>query len=152
MHGDQTQPAQPVLHVDHVEIRGADAVGVALHENAVFTAESTALKISGSGTYPVWSLPIALTNLPEGDYTGNARDEIVLPGTGVLSYDTPIHNRGVRYRVGDELSGSNPVLVVATATGALATLTIEPGVELAFGNGGALELEHYTGTFPASGA
>src|SRR5262249_2986614 len=149
VYGDQYQPAQPVLHVDHVEIQGAGAVGVALRENAVFTADSTALTITGSGTYPVWALPIALTNLPDGDYTGNARDEIVLPGSGILTTDATIHDRGVRYRVGDELSGSMPVLRVAAGNAGLATLTIEPGVELAFGAGGALEIEHYTGTSPA---
>src|SRR5262249_53721892 len=146
VYGDQTQPVQPLLHVDHIEIVGAAAVGVALTENAGFTAESTSLEITGSGSYPVRVWPIALTNLPEGDYTGNTRDEIVIPGHGGnenLAFDVTMHDRGVRYRVGDETSGSAPVLRVATTAG-LSTLTIEAGVELAFGNGGSLEIEHYT--------
>jgi len=149
VYGDQYQPVQPLLHVDHVEIVGAGAVGVALTENAGFSAESRALDITGSGLYPVRAWPPAVTNIPEGDYTGNARDEIVIVGRP-LTFDATIRNRGVRYLVGDELSFSE--LSVGAGDAGLATLTIEAGVELAFKGEGVLEVEHFTGEFPASGA
>jgi hypothetical protein len=124
-------------------------VGVALTENAGFSAESRALTITGSGLYPVRAWPTAITNIPDGDYTGNARDELVIVGRP-LTFDATLHDRGVRYLVGDELSKS--VLSVGAGEAGLATLTIEPGVELAFKADGMLELEHFTGVFPASGA
>lgn len=149
VYGEQTAPVQPALHVEHVDIVDAGAIGVALTENAGFSAESTALGITGSGAYPVRVWPSALTNIPEGVYAGNTRDEIVITGRP-LELDATMRNRGVRYLVGDELSGSK-IAVGAGDTG-LATLTIEAGVELAFKAGGMLELEHFTGDFPASGA
>jgi hypothetical protein len=149
VYGDQTQPVQPLLHVDHVEIVGAGAVGIALTENAGFSAESSALSITGSGLYPVRAWPAAVTHLPDGDYSGNARDELVIVGRP-LTVDATLRDRGVRYLVGDELSAS--VLSVGAGQGGMATLTIEPGVELAFKAGGMLEIEHFTGEFPASGA
>lgn len=148
VYGDIYQPVQPALHVDHVEIVAPDVIGVGLTENAGFTADSTALEITGAGAYPVRVWPTAITNIPDGNYTGNARDEIVIVGRP-LGVDATLRNRGVRYLVGDELSGST--LSVAADVG-LATLTIEAGVELAFKANGILQLENFTGEFPASGA
>lgn len=149
VYGDQNQPLQSMLHVDHVDIVGAGKVGVAVTENAGFTADSTALTITGAGLFPMRLWPTALTSIPAGDYTGNTRDELVVVGRP-LTVDATMHDRGVRYLVGDELS-TTALTVAAGATG-LATLTIEPGVEMAFQDGGILEIEPYTSDLPSSGA
>jgi hypothetical protein len=149
VYGDRTMPAQPLLHVDHVDIIGPELVGVSISENAGFTEDSQALTITDAGEYPLRAWAAGLTNLPDGDYTGNGRDEIVVAG-GPLLFDTTIRDRGVRYLIGDELTFST--ITVAAGEDGLATLTVGAGVELAFAAGGILEIENFTGVFPASGA
>jgi hypothetical protein len=100
---------------------------------------------------PITTFARAVGSIPTGTYTGNAADEIIVRGTGgpeAIVEDTTIHARGVRYRIGIQ-PGS--VLDVGNVAG-LATLTIEPGVILAFFPGATFRVETAVGTSPARGA
>ncbi|MBL8682171.1 MAG: hypothetical protein JNK05_23595 [Myxococcales bacterium] len=130
-----------LLKVDRVTVRGSAGVGIALIA-ARFTADSTNLTVSGSGSYPVYLGADALSELPTGTYTGNGRDEILLHDCSTAAYsnnrdvvrDTVAHNRGVPYRV--SLEGASSALV-RVGDGrqdgpASATFEIEAGVTMRF--------------------
>lgn len=130
-----------LLKVDHVMVRGSTGVGIALIA-ARFTADSTNLTVSGSGFYPVYLGADALSELPTGTYTGNARDEILLHDCNTAGYsnnrdivrDTVAHNRGVPYRVSLEGASSAHIRVGDGREDgpASATLEIEAGVTMRF--------------------
>jgi len=149
--GDGTYPVQEPLFVDHVTIVGSLGAGVIVDHLARFATGSTDLVVTGSGNdanpYPLVLGEHAIDELPLGDYTGNAVDEILIEPTQTIHEDTTMRNVGVRYVVGN----GNDLVVGSGDAEAPATLTIEPGVHVAFAAGTALEVEHYTGEFAASG-
>lgn len=135
--GDQLLPSQEILDVDHVTIKNSQNYGVSLRAGGAFTKTSNALTITGGKKSPVRSLPRLLSNLPVGSYTGNAVDEITIApeNYGDVNYeDVTFHDRGVRYRVGDPNTGTRFWIGPSHFT-----LTIEPGVKLAFGAAGLIE-------------
>jgi hypothetical protein len=143
-----------VLHVDHVAIEDSMSQGLALENGGTFTASSDDLAVSGSGGYPLRVWTSSLGTVPEGDYTGNAVDEILVPGnavTDIVTEDMTVRALGVPYRVGDTL-GTGELRVGSGQSNAPAVLTLEPGVELRFKPGGLLSVEHYHLDEPASGA
>ena len=151
---DQTQPTQGLLSVDHALVRGSASNGIVLSDGAGFAADSTALSVTGSALAPVNMWSRAVGTLPAGDYTGNGLDEIILlanGGTEGVAESTTIHDRGVPYRVGIDVSAGdlriNPLPGVLTP----ATLTIEPGVALRFKRGGILHVALGTGDTAALG-
>ncbi len=154
-----TAPPAADLFVDHVTVKSSLGAGVMLRSAARFAAGSTQLVVESSGSdtspYPVRIDPHAIDNLPDGKYTGNRTDEILIADEGVnssrgLQENATLRDRGVPYHVltvdmtGLRIGGSQ-----MDATPAL--LTIEPGVTLKFEPNGALEIEHFTGTQPATG-
>jgi hypothetical protein len=146
--GDQYQPPQEVLFVDHVTIEGSASQGVLLRENGEFAAGSTALTITGSAHAPIHIRPNLVGSIPDGTYTGNAVDEITIGG-GIVDRDVTIRDHGVSYRVGDSLTEGE--LIVAAEAG-LATLTIEPNVTLRFKQAGGLYVQYVQTTDPATSA
>lgn len=93
--------------------------------------------------------------LPDGQYTGNRTDEILIVpepvnSAGGLQEDATWRDLGVPYRLGN--SRTHQLRVGAGNGHPLATLTLEPGVELRFTEGSSLRMEHGTGDFPATGA
>ncbi|MCA9624320.1 MAG: hypothetical protein KC731_35090 [Myxococcales bacterium] len=137
--GDQLLPAAPVLDLDHVTLRGSQTFGVSLRENAGFSDTSDALTIAGSGQGAMRILPRLATNLPAGDYTGNATDEIVVEtevGGNIDLESVTFSDRGVPYRIGGDFTLGE--LVVGPSP---VTLTLEPGVELRFAAGGRLTVD-----------
>ena len=131
--GDQLLPAQEILKVDHVVISGAVSYGVSLREGAAFTRDSAALEISGAKIAPVRILPRLLSNLPTGTYTGNAADLIVVETSAygdITLEDVTIHDRGVPYLIGGDMSVGGFVVGGTSTTNV--TLTIEPGVVMKF--------------------
>jgi hypothetical protein len=138
----------------NVLVRGSITNGIVLTGDARFSADSSALTVSGSALYPVSLFPRAVGSLPTGNFKGNGQDEILLPGSGVtedIIADTTMHERGVPYHVGHATSAGQ--LRVGTTAGApVATLTIEAGVVVRFKRGGVFEIEKSSGTLPASGA
>ncbi|HSQ64272.1 MAG TPA: hypothetical protein VLM85_13690 [Polyangiaceae bacterium] len=150
--GDQLQPAQQVLKVDHVTVSNSASYGVSLRAGGAFTVDSQALTIAGSKKAPMRILPRLASNIPSGTYTGNADDAIVVEteSYGEVNYeDVTFHDRGVPYRIGGDTTfgdlkvGPNHF-----------TLTLEAGVKLAFKqNGvlGAVEGSSSTGVIVANG-
>jgi hypothetical protein len=141
-----------LLRVDHVTITGSERYGLSLTGGGELTADSTALTITGAKLAPIRIDPRLASNLPDGQYTGNAKDEIVLTSQDVTT-DTTFHDLGVPYEIGDDPVATIPTLrVQAAASGSVATLTIDPGVTWRFGQGGSLLIETFTGDSPARGA
>lgn len=153
---DQTMPTQPTLFVDHVSVLGSKSSGVVLIDGAGFAAGSQDLTISGAKSFPlsVWSR--AIGTVPSGTYTGNAIDEIMIPGGGgaeAVHEDATMRNRGVPYRIGnDSTFGYFTIERQAPSTPGLATLTIEAGVKLRVKKGGLVQVQRFTGDSPAQGA
>jgi hypothetical protein len=148
--GVTAAPAE-VIHADHVEIRDSASQGVILVEGALFSATSTALVVTGAKHVPLHVAANLAGSIPEGAYTGNAIDQIVLEGGGASSIvrDTTFHDRGVPYRVGDTLREGR--LDVAALQG-VATLTIEPNVKIRFKKAGSVFVQFAQNTLPATGA
>lgn len=146
--GDSEDGADALLYVDHVTIEGSLGTGALLQRGATFVAGSKDLAISGAGSYPITLSEHTLDALPTGSYTGNAKDEILVDpeggrtaGTGFLA-DATIHDRGVPYHVGR--STGDGLRIGGRTDKKLVTVTIEPGVVMKFGPGGALKVQHFT--------
>lgn len=126
--------------VDHVKVTGSAGYGVRLFRSAGFTAASRFLVVSGSGAtqpaspYPVRLGQTAIGTLPTGTYTGNASDLVQVIASAEVIADLAIHDRGVPYQIGG--GGSFGILTV-NGNPALATLTIDPGVEIRFFTAGS---------------
>jgi hypothetical protein len=140
--GDQYLPAQEVLFVDHVTVVRSSAYGVSLRAGAAFTADSSDLIVTGSSKAPLRILPRLASNVPTGSYTGNAEDVIAIETEAygdVTLEDVTLHDRGVPYRVGDEVTLGD--FIVRGDTSPVA-LTIEPGTILQFKAGARLEIDN----------
>lgn len=147
LRGDSgTHTPQALVTVRDSIIQGAPKMGVRLEANATFTDESDGLSVSGAGSYPVMAGPGSVGSLPAGDYTGNAIDEVLITA-GDIEWDMVLHDRGVPYHVGRYAGDSVRVMGAAVPQ-----LTIEPGVTLRFEPDGDFEVEHFSGTAPATGA
>ena len=158
--GDSVLPADPSLFLDHVTIKGSTGTGLLVRGGATFIAGSKELTVTGSGSetypFPVEIDEHSMDAFPAGTYTGNKIDEILLRTTGVgiagagLTVDATLHERGVPYRMGTTNLDS---FYLGGLEGApLATLTIEPGVVMRFPAGTFLNIEKFTGDFPAQAA
>lgn len=137
--GDTSQPIQSALRVQNVTIDGSRGFGVSVRYNAGFTADSTGLVIRNAASGPVRTSFELAGTLPQGTYTGNGVNEILVVAEGTyITNDVTFHALGVPYRIGDSGGTGKTVIVGGTAAGARSTLTLEPGVELRFNSGGSL--------------
>lgn len=145
--GDGELPGDRMVRVDHVTVKGAAGTAVVVGRGAAFTADSTDLTITSSGTepthFPIMIGELAIDTLPSGSYTGNAVDEIhlqpeVISAAGGLQEDATMHDRGVPYRVGENPNGLDDFSLHTGDGKPMPTLTIEPGVVLKFLPGNAL--------------
>ncbi len=159
---DATRPV--VLRVEHVTVSGSAGLGVFLR-GARFDPASTALTVTGAGWYPLYTGVASATEIPDGTYTGNAINQILMQTYGIAATDdmspfvaeVTLHDRGVPYRV-----GTGPASIVVgdgLGTSASASLTIEAGVNLLFtpqGAGGISQIQvrakNVGGTYQAQGA
>ena len=151
--GDQTKPAEELLHVDHVTIKGSAGNGVSLRDGATFTTTSRDLTVTGSALAPLRILPRLASNIPTGVYTGNTQDFIQIEtaaGGDINLEDVTLRERGIPYRVGSKATFGD--LRVGGGTKPV-TLTIEPGVRLEFNKHTSAQLlvEPGTGAKPAMG-
>lgn len=154
--GDQYKPPQALVKAQHVTIKNSANYGVFLGNHGTFTADSADLTVTGSKTYPIATWASSLDNLPNGSFTGNGTDEVVIRGGGgyeAVTTSLTMKNLGVPYHVGTAQT-SAPVIVVSAGPsgGPLVTLTIEAGTHLEFAAGGSLQVEPATNDFPATGA
>ena len=153
--GAGTHPFAPLLYVDHVGVAAAKGNGISFLQNAGFVDGSQALVVQGSGAedttnvYPVSISSNALGSLPDGDYTGNAADLIHIMTDSIVE-DVTLHDRGVPYMVGG--GGPSGDLTVGIANQPLATLTIEPGVEMHFLKEARFGISPGIGDFTSTGA
>ncbi len=118
------------LHVDHVTVRDSGAWGVVLREESGFSADSRHLVVHGArGEGAVRFDDVdAVDTLPDGDLTGNTRNEVFLAARGrTVHHDATWRALagGVRYRV----RRAARILVEGTAA---PRLTLAAGVAVAF--------------------
>jgi hypothetical protein len=135
-----TAPTAPegVLFVDHVTVKGSRSQGVRLQTNGGFTADSTALTITGSAAHAITSDANVAGTIPSGSYTGNTFDDILFIDNPGIRWDMTLHERGVPYYSGGtNQSGVTAVGAVGAATAPI-VLTIEPGVRWKFKKGTGL--------------
>jgi hypothetical protein len=126
-----------VVLVEDVEVRDAGGYGVELRNGASFDAASTGLTVSGAGDFPVRLEADSAATLPEGEYTGNADDGILVDG-GSIETATTWPALAVPWVIGDDI----------TAEGTRedpAEWTLEAGATLAFQAGVGLEFSRYGG-------
>ena len=122
-------PIAAVLRTDNVTIESSRGVGVYLDANAAFTDDSQALTITGSGGRPAHTTRMSLGSFPNGTYTGNATDEILIHGPGANVFaNLTVEDLGVPIRIP---FGSMYVGPASPATLPV-TLTLRPGVVLKF--------------------
>ncbi len=155
VHGVGAPPPAP-LKVTQVKVAQPTGVGVALVD-AGFAAGSTALTVTGAGSFPVYLGADVVGGLPDGAYTGNARDAIALQSAFAAAQDNqrPIladvtfHDRGVPYCVGMKDAGE---IVVGRIGNPAPLVTVEAGVTLGFTRGqtpgGRLRVVADTGANP----
>ncbi len=132
-------PPPAVLAVDHVTVQQATGVGVAL-VNAGFASGSTSLTVTQAGDAAVYLGADVVDSLPDGTYTGNARDVIALQtayfasqnNERAITRDLTFHARGVPYCVGLYDSGE---IRIGSPGVAAPLVTIEAGVTLGFTKG-----------------
>lgn len=140
--GNQDVAAQPALLADHVTLKGSESLGIWLREGGGFAPGSKDLTITGGKDFPMLIWGRALRTLPSGTYTGNATDEIIIPGNGGtddIQEDTTLADHGVPYRVGGPTGGAT--LVVRNTAGTIPLLTIQAGVTLRFDANGRVDLD-----------
>jgi hypothetical protein len=124
-----SSPNAAVLRTKNVTIESSKGVGVLLDANAAFTDDSEGLVIRSSGGRPVHTTMMALGSLPEGTYTGNGIDEILIFGPGASVFaDMTVKDHGVPIR----LPFGNMYIGPAPPATAPVTLTLRPGVILKF--------------------
>jgi hypothetical protein len=129
-------PTQGLLKVNHVTLRGSASVGLLVLESGGFATGSTALTVTGSKDEPIAISPLSLSNLPDGDYSGNGVDRIVVTtherlGVDGQTVDVTMHARNVPYRIGYYGDVAQLTIGPSAASGK-STLRIEAGAELRF--------------------
>lgn len=151
---DQTQPPAPILHADNLFLQGSASQGIYLHESGAFSPTSTNVIVQQSVGYPIHAWANLVGTIPEGVYTGNSKNAILVTGDAAYSTiirDVTFRDRGVPYFAGSSIS-QGIINVGTNIPSTLATLTIEPGVTLRFKSGGLLQIDSVQSTNPATGA
>ncbi|MCA9299480.1 MAG: hypothetical protein KDA28_10460, partial [Phycisphaerales bacterium] len=135
--GDGEMPTKTPVLIGHVDIEGSEGPGIKVERAAGFHPLSEGLNIHGSGSdehpYPLVVGEHTLTSIPDGQYTGNKTDEILIVAEGAnsslgLREDATIRDRGVPYRTSEESS-------LTVGIDSSATLTIDKGVRIRFSAG-----------------
>lgn len=152
--GDGALPSKKGLSVDTVTVTKSRGVGIKLSGGGAFAAGSKALTINANGDdsnpYPLVVGELGVDSIPEGKYTGNKRDEILIDpetisGAGGFQESATMRNRGVPYRFG--MSTLDDLHIGAgSAAASSPTLTIEAGVTLKMVRGSMIQLDGTNGT------
>jgi hypothetical protein len=147
--------------VKNVRIETSATFGLNVQYSGGLTADSAGLVVFDSGrtpgniaidtSYPIYVTTPSVNTLPPGQYTGNAKDEILVDNPSSVATDESFRNLGVPYRMRYGFSMS-PVL--SEFQGGLLTLTIEAGVRIRFlqspGNIPSFNLGASNGDLPAN--
>ncbi len=146
-----------MLAVDTVTIDGSDSNGVSLRSNAAFSTGSQRLTIAGAAQAPIVTDGWAASSVPDGDYTGNGVDAVLVLtsdriGIDGLTVQASWRARGVPYRIGGETDSAPKLLRVGAPMGmAQAQLTLQAGVELDFSAGSGLLVSGAQASLDATG-
>jgi hypothetical protein len=122
--GDRLPGVRPMLKVVNVEVRGSRGWGLRLTDSAGFAPGSTGLVVTGSGANPLaaaHALAIGMQaagTIPDGTYTGNRPDAILLERDVIVTEDLTVRDLGVPY----DTSVSSALRVTG------ATVTLAAGV------------------------
>jgi len=131
--GPDDDTIEPSLRAVSTRITSSSRSGIRLTRGAAFTDDSRDLVITGAGagggaepSYPIDIDPPGIGSIPDGAYTGNARDEIVVRTAWPrVIVDETFRSVGVPYFIDETFLMYDP-------DGADLTLTIEPGTTLRF--------------------
>ncbi len=119
------------IDVQSVVVQGSASVGMLVVDGARFAPGSSDLRIIESALHPITLEPVALDDLPTGQYTGNTTDAIDVARVPIGTVGQPasvtMRKRDVFYRMGSA-TDPNPAQSITAGS----TLTIEPGVTLKF--------------------
>jgi hypothetical protein len=129
--GTNDGPVYRSTTVDRVLVEGSASFGVNLTGWGAFTESSDVLWIRGSGgdaaPYALALEPGVASTLPRGlALTGNRRDAILMRTSKAFTRDDTLRALGAPY------VQQGTLYLSSSADGATTTLTIEPGVTLAF--------------------
>lgn len=99
--GEAGKQASTQLFASNVTIEGSTSYGIELTGNAGFDLKSGPVTISGAKLGPVFVSAVAAGSVPQGTYTGNTRDLLVIdPQRAIVDTDTTWIDRGVPFGVG----------------------------------------------------
>jgi len=144
--GPNDLPLDPMLGVTDVTVSESAGYGVCLYGAAAFRPDAQGLEVTGAGAqsheadfkglrHPVLIGASALGTLPEGEYTGNARDAIHVDSHLGVVGEVTVRDVGVPYDIGGD------GLLVVGSDELSGTLTLEPNVALLFEQGMSLDVD-----------
>jgi hypothetical protein len=143
--GNSTALRTENARLRHVTISGSLQFGLTLERSGTLTADSTDVTITGAKLGPVMARGSALVGgIPDGKYTGNGVDEILVIDRDFMSEDTTWHDRSVPYRIGDANMNGADFRVGLSSGVALTTWTIDPGVAIRVTPSGRITFNHAT--------
>lgn len=119
------------VRVVDVRIEDSGTHGANLTTRAAFSDDSESLVIVGADEgFPLLIHGGAVGTIPEGEYTGNGTDQILVQNATSLADDAiTFRDRGVPYQL---QGGFSIAPVDSAADGGLSTVTLEAGVVLVF--------------------
>ncbi len=98
--------------------------GVNLQVGGAFTDDSLGVLVEGAATNPVFTFLPGIGSIPEGFYTGNGTDEILIDTRLPIESDETFRNRGVPYA----FDSASAYVAPANPGDPAVTLTVEAGV------------------------
>lgn len=114
---------ESAIELQNVTVSNGGGPGMRLHALAEGSSDFT---VTGNGAEPaILQGAGPITNLPDGTYTGNGEDVILVSGYSMAD-ETVFHDWGVPYRQTEEQ------ITLGTHGGPLDTVTFEAGVEYQF--------------------
>ena len=132
-------PLTEHVKISHVTIDGGASDGAWLTQGGGFAAGSVDLTVRNVEGYPVRTGMRMAGTIPTGTYTGNAIDSIFIRPETPLNRDMTLRDVGVPYQMSRDFE-SDDFLVGSNSPTELTTLTIEPGVRLAFAKDQGLQI------------
>ncbi len=143
--GKSTPTRTQNARLQHVTLTNSATFGLGVERAGTLTDDSTDVTITGSKKQPMTAVgPSLAGGLPDGTFTGNGANEILVLANDSMLEDTTWHDRGIPYRVGDTNGNGGTLKVGNNIPGALVTWTIDPGVTIRVMPAGVIAANHST--------
>lgn len=143
--GKSTPTRTQNARLKHVTLKNSAQFGLGVERTGTLTDDSTDVTITGSKLQPMLANGSSVVGgLPDGVFTGNGVDEILVLANDSMLEDTTWHDRGIPYRVGDTNKNGGGLKVGDNIPGPLVTWTIDPGVTIRVTPAGSLSANHST--------